>query len=225
MEQSIDNLRGAAFIAMGTAAALVVILFLMQVGLGLSVSIGYYLTIGALAVVLTVIYLKYSSSVSEKARVCNTINELILLENKVKIRYVNNKNLLDYLYMKYDVPDAWTLKDLYSRFDKEREAKTRFEKNEVIYQEELARLVRELRKYRVKDPEAWIHQVDAITNSKDMVEARHSLIQRRQKLRKQMEYNQDLATEASEAIKEVIEDHPKFTEKIMELINLYDKGN
>ena len=113
----------------------------------------------------------------------------------------------------------------HSRFDKEREAKTRFEKNEVIYQEELARLVRELRKYRVKDPEAWIHQVDAITNSKDMVEARHSLIQRRQKLRKQMEYNQDLATEASEAIKEVIEDHPKFTEKIMELINLYDKGN
>lgn len=225
LEQSIDNLRGAAFIAMGTAAALVVILFLMQVGLGLSVSIGYYLTIGALAVVLTVIYLKYSSSVSEKARVCNTINELILLENKVKIRYVNNKNLLDYLYMKYDVPDAWTLKDLYSRFDKEREAKTRFEKNEVIYQEELARLVRELRKYRIKDPEAWIHQVDAITNSKDMVEARHSLIQRRQKLRKQMEYNQDLATEASEAIKEVIEDHPKFTEKIMELINLYDKGN
>ena len=224
LDQMIDNSRGAALITMGAAAVLVVVLFLMNLFFKLNVSIGYYITIAALAVALTYIYVKYTSFVDERARVGNTINELILLENKVKIRYVNNKNLLDYLYMKYDVPDAWTLKDLYERFDKEREAKTRFEKNEVIYQEELARLVRELRKFRVKDPEIWIHQVDAIVDSRDMVEVRHSLIKRRQKLRKQMEYNQNLATEASDAIKAVIEEHPKSAEKIMQLINIYEQS-
>ena len=30
------------------------------------------------------------------------INKIILLKNTVNIRYVNNKNLLDYLYLKYD---------------------------------------------------------------------------------------------------------------------------
>ncbi|MBO7334977.1 MAG: hypothetical protein J6U67_08770, partial [Lachnospiraceae bacterium] len=224
LDQMIENSRGAALITMGAAAVLVVVLFLMNLFFKLNVSIGYYITIAALAVALTYIYVKYTSFVDERARVGNTINELILLENKVKIRYVNNKNLLDYLYMKYDVPDAWTLKDLYERFDKEREAKTRFEKNEVIYQEELARLVRELRKFRVKDPEIWIHQVDAIVDSRDMVEVRHSLIKRRQKLRKQMEYNQNLATEASDAIKAVIEEHPKSAEKIMQLINIYEQS-
>ncbi len=224
LDQMIENARGSALVTMGAAAVLVVVLFLMNLFFKLNVSIGYYLTIAALAVTLTYIYVKYTSFVDERARVGNTINELILLENKVKIRYVNNKNLLDYLYMKYDVPDAWTLKDLYERFDKEREAKTRFEKNEVIYQEELARLVRELRKFRVKDPEIWIHQVDAIVDSRDMVEVRHSLIKRRQKLRKQMEYNQNLATEASDAIKAVIEEHPKSAEKIMQLINIYEQG-
>ena len=146
------------------------------------------------------------------------------MENKVKIRYVNNKNLLDYLYTKYDVPDAWTLRDLYDRFEKERSAREKFQKNEKIYQEQLAGLVRELRKFNVSDPEVWIHQVDAIIDPKEMVEARHGLIMRRQKLRKQMEYNQDLASEASEAVKHVIEEHPKYRDKILELINLYEEG-
>lgn len=222
--QDIENMRGAAMLAMGAAAALVVILFLMQVCFELDVKIGYYITIAVLAVALTFIYVKYSNYISEKGRISNTINELILLQNRVKIRYVNNKNLLDYLYTKYDVPDAWTLKDLYSRFDREREARIKFEKNESAYQEELARLVRSLRKFNVRDPEMWIHQVDAIVDSRDMVEARHTLIQRRQKLRKQMEYNQDLATEASEAIKEVIKDHPGSADRIMNMINAYEQG-
>ncbi len=224
LEQGIENLRGTALVAMGAAAALIFILFLMQVGLKLDVVIGYYIAVAMLAVALTVIFVKYKNYTLERDRVGNTINEIILLQNKVKIRYVNNKNLLDYLYLKYDVPDAWTLRDLYDRFEKEKEARSKFEKNEKVYQEELARLVRELRKFRIKDPEVWIHQVDAIVDPKEMVETRHGLIKRRQKLRKQMEYNQDIATEASDAIKKVIEEHPKSRTRIVELINIYEKG-
>lgn len=222
--QMLEDLRGCAIIAVGSAAVLMVILFLLQAGLKMDVTIGYYITIGVLAVALTVIYLKYANAKSEKSRVSKTINELILLENKVKIRYVNNKNLLDYLYTKYDVVDAFTLKDLYQRFDAEREARRKFATNEKVYQEELANLVKTLRKYRVKDPEVWIHRVDAIIDSREMVEARHGLIKRRQKLRKQMEYNQGLAQEASDAIKAVIEEHPKFKDNILKLINIYEQG-
>lgn len=224
LELAIENSRGAAMITMGTAAALVIILFLMQIALKLDVTIGYYITIALVAVSLTMIYLRYTNYVSEKKRISNTINELIILENKVKIRYVNNKNLLDYLYIKYDVPDAWTLRDLYSRFEKERAAREKFEKNEVIYQEELAKLVRTLRKYGISDPEMWIHQVDAIVDSREMVESRHGYITRRQQLRKQMEYNQNLAKEASEAIKAVIKEHPDSAERIMKLVNIYEQG-
>lgn len=224
LEMSIENSRGAAMITMGTAAALVIILFLMQIIFKLDVTIGYYITIALVAVSLTMIYLRYTNYVAEKKRISNTINELIILENKVKIRYVNNKNLLDYLYMKYDVPDAWTLRDLYTRFEKERAAREKFEKNEVMYQEELAKLVRTLRKYGISDPEMWIHQVDAIVDTREMVESRHGYISRRQQLRKQMEYNQKLAKEASEAIKAVIKEHPESAERIMKLVNIYEQG-
>ncbi len=222
LESAIENSRGTCIVIMGAAVVLVIILFLMQTGLELDVRLGYYITIGLVAVALTTVYVKYSNFTTEKAKVANTINELILLENKVKIRYVNNKNLLDYLYLKYNVPDAHTLRDLYSRFEQEREARTRFEKNEVVYKEELANLVKRLRKYRIKNPEAWIHHVDALVDQREMVEARHSLIARRQKLRKQMEYNQTLAEEASEAIKDVTKEHPESAERILELVNIYE---
>ncbi|MBP5624170.1 MAG: hypothetical protein J6X36_04820, partial [Lachnospiraceae bacterium] len=214
LEQGLANLRGTAFVALGAAAVLVVILILLQTILKLDVTLGYFGAAMLLSIALTFIFVKFKDDTLEKVRVSNTINGLILLENKVKIRYVNNKNLLDYLYTKYDVPDAWTLRDLYDRFEKERSARERFQKNEKIYQEQLAGLVRELRKFNISDPEVWIHQVDAIIDPKEMVETRHGLIMRRQKLRKQMEYNQDLASEASESVKHVIEEHPKYRDKI-----------
>lgn len=224
LKSTTENLRGAAVISMITAAVLVVVLFLMHVLLSFEVTIGYYITIAALAVALTVIYVKYVNFSNEKTRVENTINELILLENKVKIRYVNNKNLLDYLYMKYDVPDAWTLRDLYTRFQKEKENRIHFENNEVAYREELSQLVRSLRKYKIKDPEIWVHQVEALTDPKEMVETRHGYIERRQKLRKQMEYNQSLADEAEASIKKIIEERPESREKIIELLSIYEQG-
>ncbi|MCQ2519121.1 MAG: hypothetical protein MJ107_01180 [Lachnospiraceae bacterium] len=222
LEINLDNSKSAALVAIGAAGFLFLILFLMQVGLKLDVVIGYYITIGLAAIALTAIYVKYADFSSEKSRVNSTINELILLENKVKIRYVNNKNLLDYLYMKYDVVDAWTLKDLYARFDAEREARSKFEKNEKYYQEELAKLVRTLRACHVIDPEAWVHRIDALLDQREIVEVRHSLIQRRQKLRKQIEYNQNLAKESGDSIKALIEERPRFKDDILKIINSYE---
>lgn len=223
LTMAVENSRGIAMITMGASVVLILILFFLQIGLKMDVTIGYYITVIILAISLTVIYIRYTNYVSERRRVVSTTNELILLENKVKIRYVNNKNLLDYLYEKYQVNDAWTLRDLYDRYKKEYEMRSGFQKNEAVYQEELARLVRELRKFRVKDPEIWLHQVDALVDPREMVELRHGYIGRRQKLRKQMEYNQDVATDAGEEIKKLIAKYPKSADSILAIVNAYEE--
>ncbi len=218
----LENTRGVAAIAMVASVVLIVILFLLQILLELNVTIGYYIAVMLAAVALTVIYLKYFDYSKESKKIDSTINELILLENKVKIRYVNNKNLLDYLYTKFEVSSAEELKDLYKRFVKEREDRRSFERNEAVYEDELSRLVRRLKNYRVKDPEIWIHQSDAIYDSREMVEIRHSLIGRRQKLRKQLEYNQQIAVEASDEIKEIMLGYPEGAASILDLVNKYE---
>lgn len=222
VNRGMENSRGVAFISMWSVAILVVILLCLQIFLKLDVSIGYYISVAAVAIVITAVYLKYTNLVSEKSRVENTINELILLENKVKIRYVNNKNLLDYLYTKFEVESARQLKELYDKFLKEKENRRSFERNEAVYEDELSRLVRKLKNQRINDPEIWIHQSDAIYDNREMVEIRHGLIGRRQKLRKQIEYNQQIAIEAGDEIKDIIREYPQARESLLDIISKYE---
>ncbi len=56
-----------------------------------------------------------------------------------------------------------------------------------------------------------------------MVEIRHNLILRRQKLRKQMEYNEELARMAQGEIKNLAEEFPAYTPEIMELVSQYEE--
>jgi hypothetical protein len=49
--------------------------------------------------------------------------------------------------------------------------------------------VGELKKYAIFDAEVWTYQPEALLDSKEMVEVRHRLNVRRQKLRDQMDYN------------------------------------
>lgn len=224
VKTALENARGMASIFMVAAVVLVVILFLLQVFLKLDVTIGYYIAVAALAVALTVIYVKYVDYEKERKRIESTSNELILLENKVKIRYVNNKNLLDYLYTKYQVSSSAELKDLYNRFIKEREDRRAFERNEAAYEEAVSRLLRSLRNQRIKDPEVWMHQSDAIYDSREMVEVRHNLIGRRQKLRKQIEYNEQIALEAGDEIKDIMRKYPESSQSIMNLLDKYGQN-
>ena len=58
-------------------------------------------------------------------------------------------------------------------------------------------------------------------DKKEMVEIRHNLIERRQKLRVQMEYNKRLAEEAQQEIKKIIEDYPQYREEILSMVNRF----
>jgi len=221
--RSIANLRGTARIVMIAGAVTIVILFLIQAAGFVVPQAIYYIVIVALALGVTVIYLKYADSVSEKRKADNTFNELILLENKVKIRYVNNKNLLDYLYTKYNVASAAELRKLLEDYLVEKEARRKYERNEAVYEDEMNRLMRILKTLDIRYPEIWTHQTDALYDSREMVEIRHSLIGRRQKLRKQMEYNEQIALEAGEEVKSVVRDYPQYSESIIALVDAFEK--
>ena len=81
-----------------------------------------------------------------------------------------------------------------------------------------------LQRCRIQDPGRWLHQAQALIDSKEMVEIRHNLIIRRQKLRKQMEYNAKAAQEAQGEVKDIVEQYPEYAEKILDLVSDYEKA-
>ena len=107
----IADTRSMTIVCSVAVIACILLLLLLQFTLQLDTKIGYLLAAGIGAVAITLIYIKHMEAKRELEQVENGISRIIRLQNTVKIRYVNNTHLLDYLYMKYDVSSAGAGRD------------------------------------------------------------------------------------------------------------------
>lgn len=217
------NLRGMAFIILMALAACIIMLMILQFGFSKDSSVGYYLSVAAAAVSITVLFLKFVEAQKELSRVEKAENKLIHLQNTVKIRYVNNVNLLDYLYMKYGVENASKLEKLWSLYQSEKEERRQYAEAESMHEYYKDRLKNILSSYRVRDPGRFAQQPAAIVDAREMLEIRHELINRRQALRKQLDYNQKLAETAGQEIKDIAVQYPQYASEISNLLDCYAK--
>ncbi|MBQ7832186.1 MAG: hypothetical protein IJ336_01230 [Lachnospiraceae bacterium] len=180
------NIKGVFFICVVAAVTCVIMLAILQFGFELDTRIGYILTAGAAAIAFTVLFVKNIDMQQEYSKVEKSIGKLIHMHNTVKIRFVNNTNLLEYLYMKYNVESSKELKELWDKYVSERAERERFEQTKydiTFYRDEL---LQHMRKLHIVDPDIWLHQAESLVDRKEMVEIRHGLVERRQSLRKQM---------------------------------------
>ena len=206
-------------------ALVVIMIFLLflQFGLGLNVVYGYMVTFLLAAVAVTYLYIHQSNAASELKVVTKSISRLIMLQNQVKIRYVNNTNLIDYLCLKYGVNTSKELTDMYSKYLQERNERAKAQDARRLLDSNQKDLVYMLRHFRVKDPDIWIHQVEALLDHNEEVEIRHSLNVQRQSLRKRMEYNRDIvAGNAKAEIEDMARQYPKYTQEILDMVSRYE---
>lgn len=218
------NLRGMAVIFVTALVACLMMLAVLQFVFEMNAYIGYLITILAGAIAITIVCVKYIDADHEIDSVEKTIGKLIQLQNKVKIRYVNNTNLLEYLRIKYGTEDAAQLQARWENYQDEKEERQQFAEAEAkteYYQNEL---IRQLSRYRVGDPERWVNQVQAILDPREMVEIRHELILRRQALRQQMEYNTKVARTAKDEVMRVAGEYPQYRDEIMEMADRYEQN-
>lgn len=220
---AMENLRGMAVICTVALFACMGMLLFMQLVLEMQTQIGYILTAAVAAVALTAIYMKYLEAAGEKKRSSGSLNKVILLQNRVKIRYVNNTNLLDYLYLKFDIKSAKDLATMREQYLSEKEERERIKETmkELTFSQE--QLVRILRRYHLHDPLIWLHQTEAILDQKEMVEVRHALIMRRQKLRKQMEFNTKNAEQAQAQVRDLVGEYPQYAKEILKMVSDYEQ--
>lgn len=226
MKGMLANVKGVFFICVLAAVTCVIMLLILQLGFELDVRIGYLLTAGITAVAFTVLFVKILDFQQEAVKIEKSIIKLIHMSNTVKIRYVNNTNLLEYLYMKYNVSNAKELKEMWDYYVAERAEREHFlqTKSDIaFYREEL---LQRMRKLHIADPDIWVHQVEALVNHKEMVEIRHGLFERRQNLRKQMEYNKNIAIDAQSKLKDMIHAYPQYAPQVLKQLEAFEnKGN
>lgn len=224
LKRILEDTRSMAIVCTTAICVCIVLLLVLQFGFHMNARAGYLAVAALGAAAITVIFFKNTNSASELERVEGAITRLINLQNTVKIRYVNNTHLLDYLYLKYNVSSASELGKSWQLYQEEKEERRKYQQAERELDERQKELLHTLRRYQVKDPVIWLHQTAALLDKKEMVEIRHNLIIRRQSLRRRMDYNKEvIAGKAQEEIKDLVEKYPKYAREILDMVDQYEK--
>lgn len=143
------------------------------------------------------------------------INRAIGLLNRVKIKYINNKCALDYAYDKFGINSSSQLTYFWEEYIKQKEEDKKYKNNTELLNYYSEKLIKDLKQYRIRDCEVWVHQAIALLDAKELVEIRHRLNVRRQKLRDRMDYNTKTRQESIDNIKEVLKSKPEAREEII----------
>lgn len=221
LKKEIENSRGMVVICLFAAVLCIVMLLVLQFGFKMDTRVGYIIVAFAVAISVTVIYIKYLDAQKEQKKIIAGINRIILLQNTVKIRYVNNKQLLDYLYTKYNTKSSKELHKIWDAYEEEKAKREQNEETERQLNLVTQEYARRLRRYKLSDVTAWMHNPIVIINPNEMEELKHSYLIRRQKLRAQMDYNRRLAKEGEKELRQLIEEYPRYSGEVVEMLNKY----
>jgi hypothetical protein len=208
-----------------TTAIIVLILFGVFSVLGqyteANLTIPFLLTVLMGMVLAFYIFMEARNNTSANAMIQVKRNRQIMLMNKVKIKAVNNRNYLDYTYSKYMVDSYEQLKANWEEYVKAKDEARRYQSNTQLLEFYNNELISELKKYGLADAEIWIYQPSAILDSKEMVEVRHRLNVRRQKLRERIETNTNQKEEAYSSIKSTMKTYPECVDEAEKLLRRY----
>lgn len=176
------------------------------------------LVIMIMAALFVVAYrnLSYEFKVSEMRE-----NRAINLMNKVKIKYINNTSTLEYLYSKYRVKSLREMEYLYEQYLIMVDEVRKFQRTTGDLKELSEALIKLLFTCGVKDPDIWAKQSAALIDKREMVEVKHSLNVRRQKLREQIAYNEELRLSGLKDIREALKKNPELREQVKKELEMY----
>ena len=221
LENMMNNFRGMAVIFLTALGACVVMLMVLQYAFEMNTVVGYVISISAAAVAITVLWVKYTDAGGEKRRVERANNKVIQLQNKVKIRYVNNSNLQEYLCIKYSTDSAASLEKIWKKYCHEKEERKQYAEAEAKLEYYRKQLLNRMSNYHINAPGRLAEQSRALLDEREMVEIRHELILQRQALRKQMEYNTGVTEDARKEIMDLVKIYPAYSSEILSMVDQY----
>lgn len=217
------GLKNLLYIMIGIAATVAVLFGILQFALEMDLYYAWMILVFVTAVSICAIFLKIQNNSTEITAAERNANRAIVLSNKVKIKYVNIKNAIDYACEKYHVRDSAQLNQYWGYYLEAVKEKEKYERTNDDLEYFNGRLVRMLKNYQLYDSQIWIGQAVALTNPKEMVEIKHDLVNRRQKLREKIDYNTGILKQLRIETEQVMDRVGEVKPQIQEIINAIEK--
>lgn len=225
LEHKKSYIQSTSIVASLLIAILFVLFGLFQSKFKMDITLPLLLTV--LVGIVAVLFIFMENNRTNDALRMNErkLNKAIGLTNKVKIKFVNNRNNLDYTYQKFRVHSSKEFSYLWEEYIKLKDETRRYQQNTELLEYYQKVLIDELVSYHVEDPEVWIYQPLALLDGKEMVEVRHRLNNRRQKLREQIDYNNSIVRTGRQEIEKVVKQVPELEYQVAKLMQEYNIEN
>ncbi len=223
LKNHITRLRYLLYVTVGVSVTAAVILGILQIVLEADLFYGWMAWIFATAVIVCVIYLRMQGSADETVRAQRSLNRAISLENKVKIKYVNMENAVDYAKEKYHVRSAGEFKEQWEYYLEAVKGREKYQRTNEDLDYFKGRLVRMLSQYKLYDAQVWVTQAAALVDKKEMVEVKHGLVNRRQKLRARIEYNLSVIRQQKAETERLLKDAKEMRPQAEQILDAIDR--
>lgn len=223
LEQECRLLRRLLYLLAGGFIAAAILIVVLSQMMRFDVRMPFLLSVAAAGAAGGLLVLRLQNDVADIKRSQANINRATTLLNKISFKYVNVTNAVDYACEKYHVENSYELNyiwDQYLEAVQEREKYQRTNDDLEYFNDKLIQL---LHGYRLYDARIWIYQVHALLDKKEMVEVKHELVVRRQKLRSSMETQVARIQGAKEEILKLVKAHPGNESEVQAILEELDR--
>ncbi len=216
-----NSLKNMAKVLIALIISLFVLFITAYYALEADMTLPYLGTVFVAAVSVAVIFVESNKNRSDMALADRKMDKAISLLNRVKIKCVNNRNLMDYSREKFGVESAAEFEHLWNEYVRAKEYERKFRENTEQLNYYCDHLLELLMKLQVMDSDIWVGQALAIADDREMVEIRHKLNSQRQILRERIEYNEKTKNDFLKNINAVIEENPENKEELLKIVEEY----
>lgn len=160
------------------------------------------LTVTAFFVMGMVFLVLRAMACVQKIRQCEiNKNYAITLENHAKIRFVHTSNAINYVCEKYHVKNSKELEEMFQSYQEMVRELKKFEKANIELDFFKKELVKQLSAIWLYDAKVWVNHADALLDAREMVELKHKLITRRQRIRTRLEQGKESVEQMQNEVK------------------------
>lgn len=220
VEKSQDKMKKVSIFCMFFLLVLFSVLVVLQLQFEADTQVAALLCGIAFIAVTLMVFIRYFNNVSRAKKAGQSLNHIINRQNAAKLKYVNAKNGVDYVYRKYGVHSASELLFQWEQFIMTKNAKENFQRagNELQYYEE--RLVRQLEQYRMQDASIWLGQIEYLVDEKQMSQLKKELEEKIEQSKLKIENCRKVMIKLKDEISLLAIKNPAYAEAIRELTDL-----
>jgi hypothetical protein len=218
-------LRRIAFFLIAFFSLMILILLIIR--LYMDYDIQLFLLIAAFITTLIGVYVlvKYQDCTKEIKRCDVNHNQAIVLQNRVKMKYVNIKNAVDYTCDKYHVQNSYELSYMYEQYQSSVKEKEKFKQTSddlSYYNDHLVELLDQL---DLTDTSYWVHCMSALVNEKELQSQKTELVERKRRLKQSIEENMRSIDEMKREITESTRYMGEVSAQINHILQKIDEIN